>query len=105
MNKGRKKTMINFEKNPNAKKAMSALMNLHNALKNCGVNSELVVDNDNNIISVRSDVWNCVDGSDVLVEVYSAEFEGWEINSYAEPENDRKAFEAELKAFLAEGKE
>ena len=94
--------MINFEKNPNAKKAMSALMNLHNALKNCGIDSELIVDNDNNIISVRSDVWNCIDGSDVLVEVYSAEFEDWEISAYAEPENEKQAFLAELNAFLAE---
>lgn len=96
--------MINFEKNPNATKAMSALMNLHNALKGCGVNSELIVDEDNNIISVRSNMWNCVDGSEVLVEVYSAEFEGWKINSYAEPENDRRAFVARLNGLVAETK-
>jgi hypothetical protein len=97
--------MINFEKNPIAKNAMSALMNLSNALDACGIDNELIVDNENNIIFVRSNVWNCMDGTDVLVEVYSAEFEGWEINSYAEPEKDRVAFAAELDAFLKEEKE
>ena len=47
-------------------------------------------------------MWNCIDGSSVQVEVYAAEFEGWELSSYAEPENGRAAFMADLNAFLAE---
>lgn len=97
--------MIDFEKNPIAKNAMSTLMNLSDALDACGIDNELFVDNENNIISVRSNVWNCMDGTDVLVEVYSAEFEGWEINSYAEPEKEKAAFVARVNALLKEEKE
>jgi hypothetical protein len=85
---------------------MAKLVNLQNALAECGIESEVYMwehEDGTQAISLRADLWNCVDGSDVLFEVYADEtgdFEDFE--SYAEPENDRKAFEAELDEFLAE---
>ena len=76
--------------------AMEKLTNLHNALNECGIEAELYEDTESNIISVRVDAWNCCDGSSVLVEVYAMEDEDYEIQLYAEPENDRKRFMEEI---------
>ena len=88
--------MINFEKNIKANEAMTKMWNLAKALAECGIESEVSVDHDNNIVALNATLWNCVDGSDVEFCVYSAEFGDWGISSYAEPENDRKAICEEL---------
>lgn len=77
--------------------AMDKLTNLHNALTECGIEADLYEDTEHNIISVRIDAWNCCDGSNVIVEVYATEDEDYEIQLYAEPENDRKRWMEEIK--------
>ena len=69
---------------------MEKLTNLYNALTECGIEAELYENTEYNIIGVRVDAWNCCDGSSVLVEAYAMEDEDYEIQLYAEPENDRK---------------
>ena len=81
--------MINY-KNKKAVEAKAKMMNLAVALGECGIPTELVEDHDNNIISLSTTMWNCVDGTDVEVCVYAMEAEGYEISSYAEPEKDRQ---------------
>lgn len=81
--------MINY-KNKKAVEAKAKMMNLAIALGECGIPTELTEDHDNNIISLSTTMWNCVDGSDVEVCVYAMEAEGYEVNSYAEPEKDRQ---------------
>ena len=80
--------MINY-KNKKAVEAKAKMMNLAIALGECGIHTELVEDHDSNIISLSTTMWNCINGSDVEVCVYAMEAEGYEVNSYAEPEGDR----------------
>ena len=79
---------------------MAKLVNLQNALAECGIESEVFAwahEDGTQAISLRANLWNCVDGSDVLFEVYADETEDFEdFESYAEPENDRKAICEEL---------
>lgn len=85
---------------------MAKLVNLQNALAECGIESDVFTwehANGTKAISLRADLWNCIDGSDVLFEVYADEDSDYEeFEHYAEPENDRKAFEDELNKYLAE---
>ena len=85
---------------------MAKLMNLQNALAECGIKSEVYAwehEDGTQAISLRADLWNCVDGSDVLFEVYADETGDFEnFDSYAEPENDRNRIIAEIDEYLAE---
>ena len=87
--------MIIFEKNVKANENLSKMFNLSKALAECGIESELRVDHDENIIALSTNLWNCCDGKDVTFCVYTAEFEGWELSSYAEPEGQMQAMFAE----------
>lgn len=88
---------------------MAKLVSLQSALAECGIESEVFTwahENGTEAISLRADLWNCVDGSNVLFEVYAdadSDFEDFE--SYAEPENDRKAFVERIKQEADEMKE
>lgn len=88
--------MINFNENAKATTAMEKMKNLSIALGECGIESNLIVDNDENIISLEFGLWNCTNGATELCCVYSAEFEGWEVNSYTDPATDRKAWLEEI---------
>ena len=85
--------MIKFETNEKANVAVAKMWNLAKALAECGIEAEVSVDHDENIISLNTTLWNCIDGTDVEFCVYCAEFEDWEINHYAEPEKDRECIE------------
>lgn len=76
--------------------AMEKLTNLHNALTECGIEADLYENTEHNIIGVRIDAWNCCDGSNVVVEAYAMEDEDYEIQLYAEPENDRERWLEEI---------
>lgn len=89
--------MINFEKNVKANEAVEKMRNLSVALAECGIESELNIDENENIISLEFGLWNCVNGNIEPCCVYCAEFEGWELNSYTEPSNDREQIIAKIK--------
>ena len=76
--------------------AMEKLTGLHTALTECGIEADLYEDTEHNIIGVRIDAWNCCDGSNVVVEAYATEDEDYEIQLYAQPENDSKRFMEEI---------
>lgn len=83
--------------------AFAKLTALQDALAEVGVDSE-VMEWTNEVsgaksVSLRADLWNCVDGSNVLFEVYTDEdsdFEEWE--SYAEPDSQRMDLFAEIES-------
>ena len=85
---------------------MAKLVNLQNALAECGIESEVYAwehEDGTQAISLRANLWNCVDGSEVLFEVYADETGDFEnFDSYAEPENDRNRVIAEIDEYLAE---
>lgn len=76
--------------------AMKKIKALANALAAVGIESDIYEDEENEIISLRTNLWNCVDGSSVLFEVYAESEDGYTFDSYAEPKNDRKRFMDEL---------
>jgi hypothetical protein len=82
--------MMNTEKNIKMAHAFAKLINLADALAEFGIDSEVSEwtneGNGAHAVGLRADLWNCVDGSDVLFEVYTDEdsdFQEWE--HYAEP--------------------
>lgn len=85
---------------------IAKLMNLQNALAECGIKSEICAwehEDGTEAISLLADLWNCCDGSDVLFEVYADETSDFEdFDSYAEPESDRNRVIAEIDEMLAE---
>ena len=76
------------------------LMNLSSALNECGIDNELCFDEENNIISLSAEIWNCVDGSEVEFCVYCAEFEDdfEELHSYCDPHSQSAALFADFVA-------
>ena len=85
---------------------LAKLMNLQNALAECGIESEVSPwehEDGTEAISLRANLWNCVAGSEVLFEVYADETSDFEeFEAYAEPENDRNRVIAEIDEILAE---
>jgi hypothetical protein len=79
----------------NAKmKTMKKLKALSKALAKCGIEHDLYDDKDSGIVGLRVHLWNCVDGSDVLVEAYGVEEDDYEFDIYAQPEEQlSRAFE------------
>ena len=101
--------MMNTEKNIKMAHAFAKLVALQDALAEVGVDSEVAEwTNEGNgakSVSLRADLWNCVDGSNVLFEVYTDEdsdFQEWE--HYAEPEGQADALFTEAFAEIAEEK-
>lgn len=95
--------MMNTAKNIKMAHAFAKLTALQDALAEVGVDSEVMEwTNEGNgarAVSLRADLWNCIDGKDVLFEVYTDEdsdFEEWE--SYAEPESQRMDLFAEIES-------
>lgn len=93
--------MMNTEKNIKMAHAFAKLTNLADTLAEFGIDSEVSEwTNEGNgalAVSLRANLWNCVDGSDVLFEVYTDEdsnFEEWE--SYAEPAGQADALFEEI---------
>ena len=93
--------MMNTEKNIKMAHAFAKLTALQDALAEVGVDSEVMEwTNEGNgarAVSLRADLWNCVDGSNVLFEVYTDEdsdFQEWE--HYAEPERQADALFAKV---------
>lgn len=93
--------MMNPKKNIKMAHAFAKLTNLADALAEFGIDSEVSEwTNEGNgacAVSLRANLWNCVDGSDVLFEVYTDEdsdFQEWE--HYAEPEGQADALFAEI---------
>lgn len=71
----------------NAKtKALRKFKKLSKALAKCGIAHELYEDKDNGIVGLRADIWNCIDGSNVLVEVYGMAAENYQVDAYAQPD-------------------
>ena len=92
--------MMNTAKNIKMARAFAKLTALQDALAEVGIDSEVMEwTNEGNgarAVSLRADLWNCVDGSDVLFEVYTDEdsdFQEWE--HYAQPEGQAEALLAE----------
>ena len=71
---------------------------LSKVLTSCGVPNTLYNDEENGILSVRADLWNCVDGSSVEVCAYAMIDDNYELEAYAEPEGDREASMAKIAA-------
>jgi hypothetical protein len=101
--------MMNTEKNIKMANAFAKLTVLQDALAQFGIDSDVFEwTNEGNgarAVSLRADLWNCVDGSDVLFEVYTDEdsdFQEWE--HYAEPESQRDALFAKAFEEIAEEK-
>lgn len=77
--------MENTTKNIKMAHAFAKLTALQDALAEVGIDSDVMEwTNEGNgakSVSLRANLWNCVDGSDVLFEVYTDEdsdFEEWE---------------------------
>ena len=94
---------MNTTKNIKMAHAFAKLTALQDALAEVGVDSEVMEwTNEGNgarAVSLLANLWNCVDGSDVLFEVYTDEdsdFQEWE--HYAEPENQRMDLFAEIES-------
>ena len=66
--------------------AMMKLNTLKNALELCGVEAEIVEEND--MIVLAADLWNCVDGSTIGLEVGAIKYNNWEIEVVAHPNED-----------------
>lgn len=80
----------------NTTTTLEKIINLHTALNDCGIDAKLSVENGEVILT--SNLWNCVDGSDVEFTVV-ANAEG--IEHYADPSSmDDKTF-SECKNFVA----
>lgn len=101
--------MMNTEKNIKMAKAFAKLTALQDALAQFGIDSDVMEwTNEGNgaqAVSLRADLWNCVDGSDVLFEVYTDEdsdFQEWE--HYAEPEGQADALFAKISGESVEEK-
>ena len=101
--------MMNTEKNIKMANAFAKLTALQDALAQFGIDSDVFEwTNEGNgarAVSLRADLWNCVDGSDVLFEIYTDEdsdFQEWE--HYAEPEGQADALFAEAFAEITEEK-
>ena len=101
--------MMNTEKNIKMANAFAKLTALQDALAQFGIDSDVFEwTNEGNgarAVSLRADLWNCVDGSDVLFEVYTDEdsdFQEWE--HYAEPEGQADALFAKAFEEIAEEK-
>ena len=90
--------MINFEMNVKATENLEKMKNLAVALGECDIKSELIIDEDENIISLSFGLWNCVNGNTEVCCVYCAEFEDWELSSYTEPTSDRERWMTEVEA-------
>ena len=76
-------------------KTMRKLKKLSKALAKCGIEHDLYDDEDNGIMGLRANIWNCVDGSDVLVEVYGMAEDNYQVEVYAQPEEQvSRAFKA-----------
>jgi hypothetical protein len=101
--------MMNTEKNIKMANAFAKLTALQDALAQFGIDSDVMEwTNEGNgarAVSLRADLWNCVDGSDVLFEIYTDEdsdFQEWE--HYAEPEGQADALFAKAFEEIAEEK-
>lgn len=101
--------MMNTEKNIKMAHAFAKLTALQDALAEFGIDSDVFEwTNEGNgarAVSLRADLWNCVDGSDVLFEVYTDEdsdFQEWE--HYAQPEGQAEALLAEAFGEITEEK-
>ena len=93
--------MMNTTKNIKMAHAFTKLTNLQDALAEFGIDSDVFEwtneGNGASAVSLRANLWNCVDGSDVLFEVYTDEdsnFEEWE--SYVEPEDQADELFAQI---------
>lgn len=80
--------------------AMKKIKALANALAAVGIESDIYEDEEHGMISLSTNLWNCVDGSSVLFEVYADSEDNYTFDSYAEPENDRKRFLEELNVIV-----
>ena len=93
--------MMNTEKNIKMANAFAKLTALQDALAEVGIDSDVFEwTNEGNgakSVSLRANLWSCVDGSDILFEVYTDEdsdFSEWD--SYAEPEGQAEALFEEI---------
>ena len=85
-------------KNTNYAINLTKLENLANALAECGIESSIILDEENQTMAVTADIWNCCDGSNVEFCVYSAEFEDGfeELHAYCDPKSQSDALFASL---------
>ena len=81
--------------------AMKKIKALANALAAVGIESDTyeTVEGD---LFLTTHLWNCYDGSSIRFEVYAEADNGYELDHYAEPENDRKKWEADIADLIAE---
>lgn len=89
---------------------MHKLLNLQTALAECGIESE-ITEWENTIeggsttkfISLRADLWNCINEGTVLVEVYAEDTDDFEeIQHYAQSEYEDEQFRIQLEKEIAE---
>ena len=79
--------------------AKAKIANLAIALELCGIEAE-VEETEDGTICLGADIWNCVDGSDIRLQVWADSTNNYEIESCAEDlEASRKALE-ELNAII-----
>ena len=78
------------------------LLNLQNALADCGIESDLSRTEDGSLM-LTSQLWNCFDGSDVEFTVYADAAEDFEeISHYADTHEHDADILAELEAAIEE---
>lgn len=66
--------------------AMMKLNTLRNALELCGV--EVEIEEEEDMIVLAADLWNCIDGSTIGLEVGAIENNNWEIEVVANPHGE-----------------
>ena len=88
--------------NTNKMVAIHKMLNLQDALANCGIESELSCTEDGSVM-LTSQLWNCFDGSDVEFTVYADANEDFEeVDHYVDTHEHDAEILAELEAATEE---
>lgn len=79
--------------------ARAKIANLAIALELCGIEAE-VEEREDGVISLNADIWNCMDGSDINVQVWASPDEDYEVDSCAQDTERVEKFFKELTDFI-----
>lgn len=79
--------------------AKAKIANLAIALELCGIEAE-VEETEDGVISLSADIWNCLDGSDINVQVWASPNGDYEVESCAEDTERTKKFFEKLTEFV-----
>lgn len=90
--------------------AIAKLINLQNALAECGIESELLNytageegQSQTTFITLRADLWNSISDKEIFMEVYAEDTDDYEeIQHYAQSEFEDEAFQQHLEDAIAE---